>query len=133
MRRTIAAFLLVCLGMIIPLAGGPVRFCLLDHRVLVPGTECSGENPKKDSCCEHQKDKDHPKGPCCLKVDELPDATTPSAPDVLPPLLVMDLPEPIFTVPPYVELCDPVFAADRPIRGPDTPAARRAVLGVWRL
>jgi|SRR5687767_3486459 len=134
MRRVIAAFLLVCLGMIIPLAGSPVRFCLLDQRVLVPGfSACGGESLKKVPCCQDCGKEEHEDAPCCFQVDELPDAIAPSAPDVVPPVMVMDLPEPMFTAPAFIALCEPVFVAARPIRGPDTPTARRAVLGIWRL
>ena len=134
MRRVIAALLLVCLGMIFPLAGSPVRLCLLDHKLLVPGfSSCSMETAKKAPCCHHGGKKDHDKSPCCLELDDLPDATPPATPDAVPPAMVTELPEPMFPAPLPVFHQEPVFRPSMPIRGPDNPASRRAILEVWRL
>lgn len=133
MRRAIAAFLLVCLGVIIPLAGSPVRICLLDGKLLMPGiSECSRDTVKAP-CCPDCGEKEHGDSPCCLAIDELPDATPPAIADPLPAAIVMDLPEPLFRIPAPAPATAAVFRAAVPIRGPDSPAARRAVLGVWRL
>lgn len=133
MQRVIAAFLLACLGTIFPLAGSPVRFCTLDHKVLIQGSGACGKAEEEKSCCPDCGEKKSKDDPCCLEVDHLPDATPPAASDPVPPALVMDLPEPMFMAPARVPVVEPVFVAAAPIRGPDTPAAHRAVLGIWRL
>ena len=128
MKRVIAAFLLACLGMMIPLAGSPLRLCLLENRLLVGGSECGAE---KEPCCPDCGD--HHEDPCCVELDELPDLPVPQGPDELPSPLVMDLPAPAFIAPLPVLGAGSVHLAATPIRGPDTPAAHRALLGVWRL
>ncbi len=124
----ITALLLACLGMMIPLAGSSLRLCLLENRLLVGGSECGAE---KDPCCPDCGDS--PEEPCCVELEELPDVPVPPAPDELPAPPVMDLPEPAFIAPLPVVGVDSVHRAATPIRGPDTPAAHRAWLGVWRL
>ena len=79
MRRLIALLLLACLGMMIPLAGSPLRLCLLENRLLVGGSQCAGE---KDLCCPDCGD--HHEDPCCVQLEELPDAPVPGIPDELP-------------------------------------------------
>ena len=128
MRKVIAMLLLACLGMMIPLAGSSLRLCLLENRLLVGGSECGVE---KDPCCPDCGD--HHEDPCCVQMDDLPDAPAPQAPDLLPAPLVMDLPEPAFVAPRAIFTACSVHLAATPIRGPDTPAAHRALLGVWRL
>jgi hypothetical protein len=127
MKRVIAGFLLACLGMMIPLAGSPLRLCLLENRLLVGGSECGAE---KDPCCPDCGD--HHEDPCCVELEELPEAPAPGVPDDLPSPPVMKLPEPAFVAPPVLAAVS-VHLAANPIRGPDTPAAHRAWLGVWRL
>ena len=124
----IAVLLLACLGMMIPLAGSPLRLCLLENRLLPGGAECGAE---KDPCCPDCGD--HHEDPCCVELEELPDAPVPLYPDELPAPLVMDLPSPAFIAPLPVLGAGSVHRAATPIRGPDTPAAHRALLGVWRL
>lgn len=128
MKRFAALLLLACLGMMIPLAGSPLRLCLLENRLLVGGSECGGE---RDPCCPDCGD--HHEDPCCVELEELPDAPAPVVPDELPAPPVMDLPEFACVVPPPLLVACSVHAAAAPIRGPDTPAAHRALLGVWRL
>jgi hypothetical protein len=126
MRRVIAALLLVCLGMMVPLAAAPVRLCLVEHRLLVAG--CGAE---KSPCCPDCGD--HHEEPCCVELEDLPDAPAPSVPEGLPAMAVLDLPAPVFVVPPAVLVEASAFEAAAPIRGPDSPAAWRALLEVWRL
>lgn len=126
MRRAIAALVLICLGVLAPLAATPVRLCLLEHRLLVAG--CGAEKtPYCPDCGDHQED------PCCLDLEDLPDAPAPSVPEGLPAIVVIDLPVPGFVLPPAVLAEASVFEAAVPIRGPDSPAAWRALLEVWRL
>lgn len=124
----IAAFLLACLGMMIPLAGSPLRLCLLENRLLVGGSGCGVE---EEPCCPDCGD--HHEDPCCVELEELPDAPAPVVPDELPAPPVMDLPEFACVAPPPLLAACSVHAAATPIRGPDTPASHRALLGVWRL
>jgi hypothetical protein len=129
MRRAIAAFLLACLGMMIPLAASQVRLCLLDNRLLVAGSsECGAE---KSPCCPDCGD--HHEDPCCLELEDLPEAPAPVAPVTLPVAVAIDLPPTLFVAPPAVLVETAAFEASVPIRGPDSPAAWRAMLEVWRL
>lgn len=121
MRRAIAVLLLACLGMMVPLAAAPLRFCLMKSQV-VSSMSC----PK----C-HKLPKPH-EAPCCLEIDQ-PDATLPGIPLGLPPVVAIDLPPPVFVLPPVELLPASAEAYFEPIRGPDTPGRHRAVLGVWRL
>jgi hypothetical protein len=129
MRRAIAALLLACLGILIPLAATPVRLCLLEHRLLVPGG--SGCGAEKSPCCPDCGD--HHEVPCCVDLEDLPDAPAPAAPEGLPVIAAVDLPESLFRAPPAVLVASSSFEAAVPIRGPDSPAAWRALLEVWRL
>lgn len=110
----------------IPLAATPVRLCLLEHRLFAAG--CGAE---KSPCCPDCGD--HYEEPCCVDLEDLPDAPAPSFPEGLPVIAAIDLPPPVFTVPPAVLVEASVFEAAAPIRGPDSPAAWRAMLEVWRL
>lgn len=115
--------------MIVPLAATPVRLCLLEHRVLMPGvSECGLE---KSKCCPDCKG-DH-EDPCCVDLEDLPEAPPPSFPEGLPAIAAIDLPAPVFVLPPVVLVENATFEAAVPIRGPDSPAAWRARLEVWRL
>ena len=135
MQRAIAALLLACLGMMFPVAGSSVRLCLMDQKLLVPGiSECSRDEARLPSCCKDSAKKEHRKdSPCCLAFKKLPEAQATAFPAALPAAVAIDLPEPIFIVPPVILVSGPVFSASEPIRGPDTPALRRAMLEVWRL
>ncbi|WP_367875074.1 hypothetical protein [Luteolibacter sp. Populi] len=122
MRRAIAVFLLACLGMIIPLAASPVRICLLESSVA-----------EQESCCSKCR-KEHKHEPsCCVDVDELPDAPLATLPEGLPPIVAIDLPPPVFLLPPVNLVPAAALEMFEPIRGPDTPCSFRARLGVWRL
>ena len=120
MRRVIAVFLLACLGVLVPLAASPLRICLLETKAA------------ETSCCSkcHQESKHDPA--CCLDIEQ-PAAPLPGFPEGVPVAIAIDLPPPVFDLPP-VELL-PAVAKDyfAPIRGPDTPCRHRAILGVWRL
>ena len=69
MRRAIAALLLACLGVLFPLAATPVRLCLLEQRVLVPGVSECGLT--KSKCCPDCGDH-HEEKPCCVDLEDLP-------------------------------------------------------------
>jgi hypothetical protein len=134
MRKTLAALLLVCLGILIPLAASPVRVCLLDGTItsaVFPAG--SGDSCEDSECCpDCDRDAD-PEAPCCVDLDELPDSPVPHPPVELPPAVFAELPQHAC---PEAALAEPVrvvFTRSESIRGPDSPTAYRAVLGVWRL
>lgn len=114
----IATLLLICFGMMLPAAAMPVRVCLLEEKDRVP------------DCCStcHTERRD-----CCADLDQMPDATVPGGLFVPPAFSGFQLPffEPVRTT----EIAADDFPSHRhpPIRGPDSPAAFRSVLGVWRL
>lgn len=120
MRRAIAVFLLACLGMLVPLAATPVRICLLETKAA------------KTTCCPkcHQEPKHDPA--CCLEIEQQ-EAPLPGFPEGLPAVIAIDLPPPVFDLPPVELLPVAVPGMFEPIRGPDTPCRHRAILGVWRL
>lgn len=133
MKRLVAAMVLACLGITLPLAACPLRLCLVDGRVLVPGIDrCADDKSAPPDCCKNCQ-PDPQRDPCCLDLEEMPDAPAPTPPDELVAPPSMDLPPPAFVAPPPVMTGGPVHLAATPIRGPDSPAARRALLGVWRL
>ena len=124
MRRAIAAFLLACLGMMLPLAAAPVRICLIENKIMEAGD--------KPCCPKCQKETKHDSG-CCVQLEELPDAPLAGFPEGVPPLMVVDLPPQTFLLPPVALVPVELFSAAAPIRGPDEPCRLRAKLGVWRL
>lgn len=126
-RRVIAAILLACFGMLIPTVASPLRVCMLEMRVL------SNEVHPDASCCSDCTRETDDRDPCCLDLEALPDSSVPQPSISLPPAIVIDLPAGVLAPPPWIELGHGVLALTEPIRGPAPPAARRAVLGVWRL
>ena len=120
MRRAIAVFLLACLGMLVPLAASPLRICLLDGKAM------------KTSCCAkcEQEPKHDPS--CCVEIEQH-DAPLPDFPAGVPAVIAIELPPPVFVLPPAELLSAVAEGYFEPIRGPDTPCRHRAILGVWRL
>jgi hypothetical protein len=140
-QRVIAAMMLAWLGILFPLSGASASWCLQESRLLVGGkSECRMEKAascqncrsgKPKACCnEEKKGSDKP---CCVDLEDLPNAPAPSVPEGLPAIAAIDLPPPVFVLPPAVLVEDSIFEAAVPILGPDSPAARRAKLEVWRL
>jgi hypothetical protein len=68
-----------------------------------------------------------------MDLESLPDASTPEAAVVLPPVPICLLPEGPAAAPLPDHPVRECMLRSVPIRGPDSPAARRAVIGVWRL
>ncbi len=106
--------------MMVPLAGMPVRICTMKAQVVTA------------PCCPKCKKESKHDPACCLEIDQ-PDSTLPGIPQSLPPAIAIDLPPPVFVLPPVELLPASAEAYFEPIRGPDTPGRHRAVLGVWRL
>ena len=124
MRRVIAAFLLACLGMMIPLAAAPLRICLLENEIMAAAA--------KPCCPECKKETKH-ESDCCMQLEELPDAPLAGFPEEVPPLMAVDLPSEPFLLPPVAVVPVETYCASTPIRGPDEPHRLQAILGVWRL
>ena len=125
MRKVLAAFLLFCVGIMISASATPVRICLLDSSL---------ETGREDSkCCSDCTRETETSDPCCHDLEQLPDSPVPQDPVELPPLVMADLPPPFFIAPVVNRVRGESVHASGPIRGPTSPAAHRAVLGIWRL
>lgn len=124
---------MLAFGISIPWAVSPMRVCGLEGKVLLPGFATYGETAThKAKCCPECGT--HGKGDsCCHDLKQLPDSQEPSGPLVLPLLSLCDL-NPAFVLPPcpVAEANEP-FAPSVPIRGPDPPALRRALLEIWNI
>lgn len=125
MRKVLAAFLLFCVGIMVSASATPVRICLLN---------ASLESAKEEStCCTDCTREAEKSEPCCHDLEQLPDAPVPQDPVELPPAVVADLPPVLFVSPVLTVVYQEMFSVSEPIRGPTSPAAHRAVLGIWRL
>lgn len=125
MQKLLAVLLIFCVGMLIPASAMPVRVCLLE-------LELSSVNPDSACCDDCSKGTDRPDG-CCLDLEQLPDSLAPGVPVELPAAVITDV-----AVAWFPTLVMAAVASDKspvavPIRGPTSPAAHRAVLGIWRL
>ncbi len=129
MRQLLAILLLACFGIILPTAASPIRICILEQAA---AAEAESEGGK---CCPNPEctrgEPDHIS--CCLDLEGLPDASAPQPLIELPALIVTDLPNGVCLPPVVTELSRKAYSASEPIRGLDSPAAYRAVLGIWRL
>ena len=123
MRKFLAAWMLLCLGMFIPLGASSMRLCLLDG-------DLSRAHGELACCSECAAEEDAP-SPCCVEFEKLPDASAPFPPLLIPAVLWTGLP-PLLAVPPVsVERSQAGFSPSEPILGPSSPAAYRAVLSIW--
>jgi hypothetical protein len=125
MRKVLAAFLLFCVGIMVSASATPLRICLLDYLV-----ETASE---ASACCMDCTREPEKSEPCCHDLEQLPDAPVPQDPVELPPAVVADLPPVLFLTPVPAQVCLEKFTVSEPIHGPTSPAAHRAVLGIWRL
>jgi hypothetical protein len=124
-RQTLAAVLLFCVGILIPASASPVRFCLLEFTL--------NFSPADSKCCSDCNKGTELPDPCCIDLEEMPDSTAPQVPVELPPLIVTEVPEKWCPIDVVTWMSEVDFHAATPIRGPTSPAAYRAVLGIWRL
>lgn len=133
-RQFLAALLLVCFGILVPTAASPMRVCFLEEKLLEPGFTSFGETAShKLKCCPDCGSPENGDG-CCMDVRKLPDAPDPSGTVVvLPALLLCELP--VAVVLPSCPLTEAAecYVPSRPIRGPDEPGARRALLAIWNI
>ena len=133
MRRFVAAFLTMCLGILIPVVASPMRVCFLDDSVLLPGFTTYGESPThKDKCCPKCGDTEEGDS-CCLDLKKLPDAEHPSGPLVLPSLVCLKLDDRTIVPSCPVTWIESAHVPATPIRGPDSPGSWRALLSVWNI
>jgi hypothetical protein len=121
----LAALLLLCVVILIPASASPVRICLLDLKWKFAQVD--------SKCCpDCQRENEQP-DPCCVDLKELPDSGVPQLPVELPPVVITDLPADLPAALVMIRICAETFAVSTPIRGPTSPSAHRAVLGIWRL
>ena len=128
-RRIAASLLLFCLGLTVPAVAGPMHLCL---------TELLKSELAEEDCCNHGStccDSEEPvDSPCCLDLQELPDAPAPPSADPVPEAKVTDLGwNP--SIPPLHAQSGMDLSLERPkrIRGPCSPSDHRALLEIWRL
>lgn len=127
MRRAISAFLLTCLVILLPTAASPLRVCLLEESLLM-----ANPGPDSDCCPDCTRESDHDSS-CCVDLEALPDSSAPQPSVELPPAVITEIF--VTTIRPVAAIVTEtgISVRSNPIRGPTSPAAYRAVLGIWRL
>lgn len=134
MRRAWAVLLLMCLWVTVPVAALPFRICLLEQRLLVPGSAEGWQGGDEVGDCCNECERGNPSAPpCCVDMEKLPDAPLPQIPVELPPVLISWLPDHL--LPPRVAIeSSPEPSTGIPqAPGRASPSAFRAVLEVWSL
>lgn len=122
---------MLCFGITVPTAATQLRVCLLDGSLLTSGSSCLDQpGTGADPCCG---DSDGESENCCADLKKLPDSNLRLADAEIPLMATVDLPPTAFHVPLVVASDSRPFQPSVPIRGPDSPSARRAVLAVWTL
>jgi hypothetical protein len=124
-RKLMATFLLICVGLLIPASASPVRFCLLELAL--------NFSPADAKCCSDCSRGTELPDPCCVDLEEMPDSTAPQTPIELPPAIVTEVPAGLCPIHATTRVVGGNLLVSTPIRGPTSPAAYRAVLGIWRL
>ena len=124
-RRLLAVLLLFCVGILIPASASSVRICFLEFEL--------NASPADSKCCSDCSRGTEAPDPCCVDLEELPDATAPQLPIELPPAIVTEVPTELGPVHAVTWVSGENLVVSTPIRGPTSPAAYRAVLGIWRL
>ena len=132
-QRVMAAVLLLCFGIMIPVAVAPMRTCFLEKKTHTASFATYGETSTgKVKCCPDCGSTEEGDS-CCIEVEKLPDATNPAPPFLLFPVSFCLAPLDLRVPPcPVMELKEP-FVPSVPIRGPDLPHDWRALLGVWNI
>ncbi len=121
MRRLLASVLLLCVGLSLPAAGGPLCLCV------------AGWFEDASGCCDCC---DHCGSDCsdeCPWVESLPEAPAPESPTGLPPVPVMVLGNAATALPDSPSQSLLLLDRAAPIRGPTTGPPPRAMLAIWRL
>ena len=125
MRKLIATLLLFCVGMMTLTAASHTRICLIEM-----GLKWVQED---SPCCPDCDRESEQPSSCCIDLEKLPDATAPQFPTVLPDALLVEMPPELMVTWVALEWHTYTFAVSESIRGPTSPAAHRAVLGIWRI
>lgn len=133
MYRALAIFVTVCLGILIPAVSSPIRVCFLDDSVLMPGFTTYGETSShKEKCCTDCGNTDDGES-CCFDLKKIPDAECPKNPLLMPSLVCCDVGVGIALPLTPVLIAETVYVRATPIRAPDSPRARRALLAIWNI
>ena len=133
MIRLLSFLVLLCYGISIAVVAPPMRVCLIGNMVLLPGFTTYGETPMhKAKCCPDCGDPDEGES-CCLDLPQLPDAGYPAGPLVLPSLVCCEVDVRISMPPCPVMWMESAHVPATPIRGPDSPGSRRALLAIWNI
>ncbi len=90
-RRFRAWLMFLVLGLVLPLAGSPLHYCLCAKLLMAPGMECSHCADVCDGDCEHDCPAPTDHQDCCVSLDLLPDAL-PQGDLVMPTPPVLDIP-----------------------------------------
>ncbi|GAA5478305.1 hypothetical protein Hhel01_01803 [Haloferula helveola] len=125
MRQAIAVFLLILTGISSPAVGGPVRLCL---KTMLPMSVNASD------CCHHCCGAtDDDRTPCCVDLEKLPDASSPTPAPEVPETPENDLGwQPALVAPPVRSSASHTTLVPS-IRGPTPSSFRRALLAIWRL
>lgn len=128
-RRLAACLLLFGMSLTVPAVAGPMHICV---------TEWLKTEIAEDDCCNHGSsccDPEQPlESPCCVDIDDLPDASAPGSPQLAPEPPVTDLGWST-NLPQAHAQESKELSWERPdrIRGPCEPSTHRALLEIWRL
>lgn len=98
LRRLKAWLMLLILGLVLPVAGAPLRYCLCSHTIVQTGAECC--DCEEDAPCDcHDPCSHKPVPPSCNVAFKLVPDALPSLDFVTPPPVVVDLPPVMFLAP----------------------------------
>lgn len=112
-RRLKALFMLLLLGLVLPIGAAPHRFCAKNFSLAVVKDTCAA--CKEESCCKkHSQSSGEPD--CVIVTKQMPDGVQNGDSVVLPPLAALPLPEPFL----------PVFVAIAPVEIPAGAIHERA-------
>ncbi len=118
MRKLMATILAICFGILLPAAAMPARVCLLDP------------SERSEDCCNTCTTG---RQDCCADLKTLPDAPMPGGNFETPAFVGYAIASIIAEPPRIPESIAPPPWHARPRTGIGPPAARLAVLNVWRL
>ncbi len=125
MRKLIATMLLFCVSLMTLTSASPTRICLIELGLI--------SVPEDSKCCPDCDREGELPSSCCIDIEDLPDATAPESPTGLPAALLVEMPPELTVTLTPQNSRHRIFSITNPIRGPTSPAAYRAVLGIWRI
>jgi hypothetical protein len=97
-RRLKACLMLLVLGLLLPVAGAPLRYCLCVNAIVQPGSECC-DCEEEQSCDCHGKCPHAPSPPSCSVAFKLVPDSVPFAGFATPIPVAVDLPPATFLAP----------------------------------